>query len=222
MRILIASFLLLLAVIPARADPTDRLFVRPWAELEPLVRIDPAAVYPIPVPVAEKNLLEEGRVLISGMIYGWSFTYYPGDVSRSVKESFLLTPLAEIPWGSPRLKVLETEMDDTRLWARIGYTLSDTESLRRASWDANTVPLSTGQGAADLLTEPDARRAAREAAIKDAIRRSLDTRYVNKPREITGEVVLWDDPLTLVRAGTYTTTAKVKVLVRELVPYGIF
>jgi len=222
MRAIIASLLLLLSGLPARADTTDILFVRPWVELEPLVRIDPAAVYPIPVLVAEKGLLEEGRQLLSGMIYGWSFIYYPGDLSRSVKESFQLTPLAEIPWGSPRLRILETEQDQTRLWARIAYSLDDTEALRRESWDSNTVPLSTGTGAANLLTEADARRAAREAAIKDAIRRSLDVRYVNKPREITGEVVLWDDPLTLVRAGSYSTTAKVKVLVRELVPYGIF
>jgi hypothetical protein len=156
------------------------------------------------------------------MVYGWSFIYYPGDVSRSVKESFSLSPLAEIPWGSPRLTVLETEQVDTRLWARISYTLSDTEALRRESWDSNTVPLSTGQGAANLLAVADARRASREAAIKDAIRRSLDVRYPNKPREIVGEVVLWDDPLTLVSAGSFSTTAKVKVLVRELVPYGIF
>jgi hypothetical protein len=66
------------------------------------------------------------------------------------------------------------------------------------------------------------RTASREAAIKDAIRRSLDVRYVNKPREITGEVVLWDDPLTRVSAGSFRTTAKVKVLVQDLVPYGIF
>ena len=64
--------------------------------------------------------------------------------------------------------------------------MDDTEALRRESWDSNTVPLSTGTGAANLLTEADARRAAREAAINDAIRRSLDVRYVNKPREITG------------------------------------
>ena len=222
MRAFIASLLLLLAGLPAHADTTDRLFVRPWVELEPLLRIDPAAVYPIPLLIAEKSLLEEARLLISGMIYGWSFTYYPGDVSRGVKESFALSPLAQIPWGSPRLKVLETEQNDTRLWARVGYTLDDAEALRRESWDSNTVPLSTGTGAANLLTETDAWRASREAAIKDAIRRSLDVRYVNKPREITGEVVLWDDPLTFVASGTYTTSAKVKVLVRELIPYRIF
>ena len=61
-----------------------------------------------------------------------------------------------------------------------------------------------------------------EDAVRDAIRRSLDSRYINKPRQIDGEVVLWDDPIILVRSGAYSTSAKVKLLVRELVPYRIF
>jgi hypothetical protein len=63
---------------------------------------------------------------------------------------------------------------------------------------------------------------ALESAIRDAIRRSLDTRYLNKPREITGELVLWTDPLVVARSGTYTTTATIKPMVRELIPYRIF
>jgi hypothetical protein len=34
--------------------------------------------------------------------------------------------------------------------------------------------------------------------------------------------VLWDDPRTTVRSGAYTTVAKVKLLVREVIPYRIF
>jgi hypothetical protein len=209
------------AATPVHADSPDRLFIRPWIELEPLVRIGPGP-YPIPVDTAEKTLLELGRVLLSGMVYGWDFVYEPGDRSRRVEERFELTPLAEVPWGSPRLRVTETEVEDTRLWARISYALNEEESRRRAAWDSNTADLSTGTGAAPIQDGDAGRTKSLQAAIRDAIRRSLDTRYVNKPREITGEVVLWTDPSMIVRAGTYVTTATVKLLVRELVPYRIF
>jgi hypothetical protein len=82
--------------------------------------------------------------------------------------------------------------------------------------------VSTGQGTAALQHGAGARREALESAIRDAICRSLDTRYLNKPREITGEVVLWTDPSVVARSGTYTTTATVKLLVRDLIPYRIF
>ena len=113
-------------------------------------------------------------------------------------------------------------MEETRLWVRMVYALDENESLRRAGWESNTAVLSTGQGKASAMQGPSAKMAALQDAIRDAIRRGLDARYVNKPREISGEVVLWDDPQSIVRAGFYFTTAKVKLTVRELVPYRIF
>ena len=221
MRILVTALLLCFSVLQCPADAPDRLFIRPWPELEPLVRIGPGP-YPIPLDVAEKDLLEVGRTLISGMVFGWDFSYTPSDKARRVEESFVLTPAAMVAWGTGRLHVTETEVTDARLWARISYTLDEQESRRRAAWDSTTAALSTGRGTADLQLGAAARTKALESAIRDAIRRSLDTRYVNKPREITGEVVLWTDPVMLVRSGTYTTTATVKLLVRELIPYRIF
>ncbi len=222
MRILLASLLFLLLVgTAARAQSADRLFIRPWIELQPLGRLEPDQPQK-PMKAAEQELLEQGRVLFSAMIYGWTFTYIPGDLSRQVKESFVLTPVAEIPWGSARLEVRETEIVEAKLWARMSYALNDDESQRRLAWESNTAALSSGRGQAKVSEGASARMASLKDAVRDAIRRSLDSRYINKPRQIDGEVVLWDDPITLVRSGAYSTSAKVKLLVRELVPYRIF
>jgi len=221
MRSLVVSLLLLCSAVTAFADPDDRLFIRPWTELEPLVRIGDGP-YPIPSATAEKALLDDAQALLSGMVYGWTFTYIPSDKARHVEETFVLTPIAIIPRGTPRLRVVETEVNDTRLWARVAYTMSSDETLRRAAWDSNTAVESTGEGTADVMSGPAARTDSLRNAIRDAIRLALDIRYVNKPRQITGDVVLWDDPTVLVRTGTYTTTAKVKLLLRELVPYRIY
>ena len=95
---------LLIFLLGVHAGAADRLFVRPWIELEPVVRIDPAN-YPLPLDVAEKDVLEVGRVLVSGMIYGWTFTYIPSDKARQVSETFTLMPVAQVAWGNPRLRV---------------------------------------------------------------------------------------------------------------------
>ena len=214
-------FFSLSAPLRAPADAADRIFIRPWIELEPLAQIGPGP-YPIPTAAAEKALLEIGRMVISGMVYGWAFDYEPGDRARRVQERFVLTPLAEVPWGSPRLRVTETEPTDTRLWARIVYALDDEESRRRQAWDSNTADLSSGLGTAPIPRGDAGRRASLDSAIRDAIRRSLDTRYVNKPREVTGEVVLWTEPSVIAHSGLWRTTVTVKILVREIVPYRIF
>jgi hypothetical protein len=215
------AFLLFLLLAASLSCADDRLFVRPWVELEPLVRIGPGP-YPIPLETAQKKLLEEGRVLLSAMVYGWTFTYFPGDRARHVEQSFTLTPVAQIAWGSPRLSVLETEVVDQKLWARLSYAMSGDEALRRLSWESNTAALSTGRGKAPTSAGPPGKMASLEDAVREAIRLSLDTRWVNKPRQVSGDAVLWDDPQTLVRSGVYSTVAKVKILVRELVPYRIY
>ncbi len=221
MRRLLAVLLLLVPAIAGLSQPDDRLFIRPWAEREPLLRLGDGP-YPIPVATVEKSLLDNAQALFSGMVYGWTFTYVPGDRSRKVTESFALTPVALIARGNPRLRVLSTDVTETRLTATIVYTMDGDELARRASWDSNTAALSTGRGKAGIMSGADARAASLADAIRDAIRLSLDARYINKPRQITGEVVLWDDPSVIALDGDWVTTVTVKVLVREIVPYRIF
>ncbi len=226
MRATSAILALVLAALPlyaqgASAQGDTRLFVRPWVELEPLVRIDPGR-YPIPTDVAERKVLEEARVLLSGMVYGWSFDYTPANRVRGVEESFTLTPIAQIPWGNPRLRVVETGTADEKLWARTSYSMDDAEVARRASWESSTAGLSQGEGSASVMKGPDAKVLSFQDAVRDAIRRDLRTRYFDAPRQIRGDVVLWDDPLASVRSGMYRTEVKVKIVVRQVVPYRIF
>jgi len=188
-----------------------------------VVRIEPGQ-YPIPVSTAERSLLDEARLLVSAMVYGWSFRFTPGDTSRAVAEQFVLTPVAEVPFGNPRLRVIETELSDdhTRLWARVLYSLTDDETRRREAWESNTATLSTGQGEASVMKGASAKRASLEDAVRQAIQQGLHDRYLNKPREVDGQVVLWEDPQTRVGSGSYRTVATVKFLLAEIVPYRIF
>jgi hypothetical protein len=216
--------LLLAASLPlgAQTSQTDnRLFVRPWVELEPVVRIE-TGEYPIPVAAAERKVLEEDRVLLSGMVYGWSFDYTPANRSREIAESFTLMPIAQIPWGSSRLRVVETETRDEKLWARASYSMDDSEAARRASWESSAAELSQGEGKASVMKGPAAKMLSFQDAVRDAIRLDLRVRYLDAPRQIRGDVVLWEDPVTSVRSGTYRTVVKVKIMVREVVPYRIF
>jgi len=213
--------LLLVVALPVQAQTDNRLFVRPWVELEPLVRIDERQ-YPIPVEKAERAVLEEARILLSGMVFGWSFDYTPPNSERGVAERFTLTPIAQIPWGSPRLRVLETQVAKEKLWARVVYSMDDAETARRASWESGTALLSQGVGKADVMKGPDTKVLSFQDSVRDAIRVALHDRYVDAPREVVGDVVLWDDPQTVVRSGMLRTASEVKIMVRDVIPYRIF
>lgn len=220
-RIAVTALGVLLAIVVCRSAAGDeRLFIRPWVELEPIVRIEPE--YPIPLEKAGQWVLEEARVLLSGMVYGWRFAWTPGDASRKVDDRFDLAPVAEIPWGSERLAVRQTQVGEARLFAQVSYTMDPSEQLRRESWAGATVDAATGSGEASTLKGRGAKFEALANAIKDAVRNHLRTRIFNKPREIRGEVVLWEDPQVWVGSGAYHAVARIRLRVVEIVPYRIF
>src|SRR5512136_1143871 len=175
---LLGTLLATLVCLPAAGD--DRLFIRPWVELEPVFRIEPE--YPIPLEKAGKWVLEEARTLLSGMVYGWTFTWTPGDLSRKVEDRFDLVPVAEIPWGSDRLSVRQTQVEEARLFAQVSYTMNPAEQLRRASWAGAVVDAAMGTGQAPAMKGRAAKFEALANAIKDAVRNQLHTRIFNKPR----------------------------------------
>jgi hypothetical protein len=207
-----------LACRPAAGD--DRLFIRPWVELEPIFRIEPE--YPIPLEKAGQWVLEEARTLLSGMVYGWTFSWTPSDASRKVADRFELVPVAEIPWGSDRLAVRQTRVEEARLFAQVFYTMNPAERLRRESWAGAVVDAATGAGEAPAMKGRQAKAEALANAIKDAVRNQLHTRILNKPHQIRGEVVLWEDPQVWVTSGAYHAVAKIRLRVVEIVPYRIF
>jgi hypothetical protein len=220
-RIAVSLLGALLVTLPCRyAAGDDRLFIRPWVELEPIYRIEPE--YPIPLEKAGQWVLEEARTLLSGMVYGWTFTWTPSDVARKVADRFDLVPVAEIPWGSDRLAVRQTQVEEARLFAQVFYTMNPAEQLRRESWAGAVVDAATGSGQAPAMKGRGAKFEALANAIKDAVRNQLHTRILNKPHQIRGEVVLWDDPQVWVASGAYHAVARIRLRVTEIVPYRIF
>ena len=64
--------------------------------------------------------------------------------------------------------------------------------------------------------------AAFEQSIKEAVRGYARKRVFNKPREINGEVLLWEEPRVTIDSGDYVSTVRIKLFIRELIPYSVF
>lgn len=174
------------------------------------------------VEALHQRLLEQARTVLSGMIYGYRFAYTPSDRARGIADRFELTPLGEIVWGDPRLSVAWVQRQEQRLAARIAYDMADFQAARRRAWGTNTLPTASGRGDYSLLAGAGARQAALSAAIEQAIRDHARGRMDNKPRELRGDVVIWEPPYTIVGPGTYVTTVKVKLRIDEVLPYRVF
>ncbi|MBN1412493.1 MAG: hypothetical protein JW969_16720 [Spirochaetales bacterium] len=192
-----------------------------YCELEPFVNIENGE-YPLSKETAVNRILEEARVFVSAMIYGYKFVYTPADSVRKVDDYFTLTPISEIKWGDKNLTVLETYTKNKRLYATVKYELRDFQADRISAWQSTGLPEIGGIGKGDLFKGYKQKFAAFEQAIKESIRNHLREAVFNKPREIRGEVYITDCPKTIIKAGNYITKVTLKLKVASLIPYKIY
>jgi hypothetical protein len=220
-RAVLLSLFLTVGLCGAVAQDPE-LSVRLWCELEPLV--EEGSEYPLSREEAQRRLLEEGRGVLSDMIYGLRFRYTPADSIRGVAEEFTLEPIAEIRWGDPALRIADAWQQDNLLHAKITYRLADFQQARRRAWQSTAIPVSMGSGEASLFTLPGlaGKRASLERAVREAIRNYMRPIHSNKPREIAGEIVLWSEPQVAIKSGAYLTVVQVKLQVREVRSYSLF
>lgn len=139
-------------------------------------------------------LLEDARWAFSGMIYGYSVTWTPSSLGRSVDEELLIEPLALIPRGDPGMRTIAVVRENGFIYVQLEYTTDSTQERRQAGWSGQAFPAASGSGMVPISL--DSRRAAIEAAIRDTIRSWLRVREYNRPREIRGRVAFTEFPLT--------------------------
>jgi hypothetical protein len=220
MRLLSLMTGVLLLIAPPALAQQERLILDLWTELEPMIM--EGEEHPVSPTTAAERMLEEARILLSAMIYGYRFVYTPSDVLRGVEELFELIPIAEIPWGDPRLEILFTERQGNRLQAKIAYGLVEHQRNRRSAWASNMIPLSGGTGAESVFQGQSARMDAYRDAVKQAIKEYARARFLNKPKELRGDVLLWGEPYTVISQGAYTTQVSVKLRLASHTPYRVF
>ncbi len=192
-----------------------------WCDLEPMVQ-QPGQSYPLSREAAITQILKEAQFVFSGMLYGFDFVYRPGDPAREVAGLFKLTPVAEIPWGDPQLRVLQTRTDGSRLTASLLYSLAPFQERWKQSWDSNIFPTATGRGVGHYYGGFPQKLASYRDAIKEAIRGYLRARVYNRPREVAGEVALAGPPSTAIESGEFITTLTVKLKIDRIEPYRVF
>lgn len=219
---------LLAGLLSARGIACQDLILRAefWAESEPVEVLpaeitDTAPKVTFPEEVV-RSLLEEGRRVFSGMIWGFEFRYVPYDKARGVAEELEIVPLGEIPWGDPRLGTSQTRLTGTQLRAYLEYRPDPSAAARKAAWDDATFQSAQGRGSAPLAGGREARRTALDQAAKEALRELLRPVEKNKPREIRGVFAYDASPRIVITGGSYTAVVRIRVKVAEVRRYSVY
>ncbi|SIQ15677.1 hypothetical protein SAMN05920897_104162 [Alkalispirochaeta americana] len=170
----------------------------------------------------EERLLREARYTLSGMIYGWDFSYTPGDRLRQVEELFHLEPLGTVPWGAPELRLRETRVRDGTRYGQFDYRLPPEAQAHRSQWESFASLHSSGTARADLLEGYQGKIAALEKALHQAVREHLRPRHPNKPHQVRGSLVLSRPPRIRTVSGYYEATVTIALEIRDATDYLLF
>lgn len=222
MRHVIPFLTILLLVAPTAAGfaADDFVVAEVWAELDPMVADGSAR--PLPRDVALDRLLDEVQYVISGLVYGYRFVYEPGDPSREIAESFELEPYASIPRGDPALTVFQTWIDGDRLFARVGYEVSAEQRGWYQGWHGSATVRSTGSGVSSLFLGPTNKTDAVSDGIRSAVREHARDLEFNRPRQITGAVLLASYPEFGIVRGNYRATVDVLLQIDQIDRFETF
>ena len=169
-----------------------------------------------------KALMEVSKTVMEGMSYGWSFSYTPFDKRRKIEEEFELIPLQSIPPDDTRLSVTELRPHYPYLYCWAEYRITDAMVLRRTEWPRSNYVTAKGRGSAERKRELDGvRRAYREAALS-AVRGYLRKNLKNKPKRVSGEMLIKDNPRLYAESGKFKAELTVYLSIKEVIPYEVF
>ncbi len=208
---------LITAVLPLGAVDTVLLEEFRY-NLEPT--LDQGELMPVPSEEsreeAARKLLEEARFIFSGMLYGFTFDYRPGDERFEIEDEFSLEPVAEIPPGDEALSIQQSRLEDSTLVVRIRYDMEPFQHGRREAWDSSRIPSASGIGSAPYHKGREQRYTAMEDGVRQAIRNHLRSRIFDRPRRIQGDVLFEEAPEIFVKAGEYRARVQIRLKVRKI------
>ena len=207
--LIVLLFNSLLSLFAQSPSFLEKIRIQLWADLD---------VYPEYASAVDENQGKNGiftypinqikdtaPFLINGMLYGWEFIYTPSDKARGVEEYFELIEIQpsslienQIVYSSP---LVEIEKNQFSCWCE--YVRTKTQIQNYKMWSTITNPVIRARGYGPVDQGFEGIKLAAQDAIKTAVREYYRGKIKNKPKEITGSVLIRSEPLLGIDAGRY-------------------
>ena len=152
---------------------------------------------------AVARIKETADFLVDGMVYGWDFVYVPYDKTRGVEEELEIIPIQKLDETGGRLQYSSPWVQDNKLYCWIDYTRTDFQIQNYNLWASIQHPAIQGRGYGDITDGFDGIQKAAYDALKNAIRNHYRGQIKNKPKEITGSVLIRRQPVLGIDSGRY-------------------
>ena len=203
------------------SDTQKTLRIRLWAPLDenPASQISPETENAF--GTSFRSLKATAPYLLSGMIYGWEYEYTPSDKTRNVEEYFSFVPIAEITENDENITFTDPAFLEARVYCWLEYLRSEKMMAYLQRWNSVKYPKVLGFGESSNNDSVEAIKEAVKEAAKNAIRTYAQKQTKNKPKEVSGKILLCsEDPSIKILKGKYTAYLDFFLYVDKIVQYS--
>ena len=156
------------------------------------------------------------------MVYGWNFTYTPYDKFRNVQEYFEITPISNLSSNDSKIIYEKPWIQDNKLncWAK--YNRTDNQTWTYRKWQSLNSTKIKGRGVGQISNGFDGITDAAKDSLKQALRQHYRALEKNKPKEITGRVIIFKEQKIGIVEGQYIVELDFFLETDRIVKYTVF
>lgn len=194
-----------------------------WAELDAYpgltnVQKQTTGIFDYPV----ERIKQTAPFLIAGMVYGWDFTYTPSDKMRSVAEYFSFSLCQEQGKELEQISYSDPWIENNTLNCWVEFTRTPQMIQSYYLWASINHPSIHGKGFGKIENGFDGITDATKEALKDAVRTYFRSHIKNKPKEITGKVLIRGQPEIGIDSGRYIVQLDFFLETVRIIPYTLY
>ena len=219
--ILILSLIFCLPLFAQHVSQEKQLRFFLWAQTDAYPGIEQSGDDFLELPVS--RIKELAPFIIDGMLYGWKFEYTPYDKARGVAEYFDFSPVQKLTQEDLiKIGYKKPWVEDDRLNCWIEFNRTESQLFLYRTWNSIGYPHGKGTGMAPLSRGFDGIKEACKEAVKNAVREYWRTQLKNKPKEISGTVLMVEPPKIGIDSGRYKVTLDFFIETDKIKAYQTF
>lgn len=194
-----------------------------WAQLDAYPGLEEAQdltsdQYDYPI----KSIREVAPFLVSGMVYGWEFSYTPSDKLRGVEEYIEINEIVDFSLAANLITYNQPWIQDNRLNCWCEFERTEDQIKNYYLWASIQNPVTHGRGTGYLSDGFEGIRTAAKEAVKDSVRTYYRSVIKNKPKEIRGKLLIRDIPTIGIVSGQYVINLDFFLECGKIVQYTVF
>lgn len=157
----------------------------------------------VPYQQAKDHIASLSEFLLNGMTYGWDFVYTPSEKARGVQEYFECKPRHSFENDRKNIEFDSVHVREDKIFCWVNFVRTKQMELYYKQMSNIKNPCVIGQGK-DRVSRgfPGVQEAALNA-VKDGVREYYRKIIKNKPKEISGTILIRKVPAVYIDSGHY-------------------